>query len=178
MNNLVACKVVLCLAHFDVVYTLVESNIIVHMTAGSQRQEGSQRQDVVKCNVDTQYDTAVMVDAEIQVDLLTDIPSESDVSPTPGEFLPLPPPPPPPGPPVLSSSSIGECVSPPPPPPGASIPPLPPLTGEAASPLAPPPPGEATPAVFSRKPKQPLRPLFWRKVNMHPAVIAGKLVII
>ena len=138
---------------------------------------GSQRQDVVKYSVDAQCDRVLMVDTEVQVDLLPDLPPESDAPPTPGEFVPSPLPPPPPGPPVLSSSSIGECVSPPPPPPGASVPPLPPPTGEAASPLVPPPPGEAMPAVFTRKPKQPLRPLFWRKVNMHPAVIVGKLVL-
>ena len=117
-----------------------------------------------------------MVNVELQVDLLS-APLESVASPPPppGDFDSLPPPPPP-GPPILPSSSTGENVSPPPPPPGASIPPLPPPIGEASSPLPPPLPGEALPAIFTRKPNQPLRPLFWKKVNMHPAVIAGKLV--
>ena len=109
---------------------------------------------MTKCDVATQHDEVKLVDAEVQVD-------ESTVPPPPGE--PIPP-----------SSSTGESS---PPPPGASIPPLPPPTGQAACPLPPPPPGEALPAVYTRKPNQPLRPLFWKKVNMHPMAIAGKLVI-
>lgn len=116
---------------------------------------------MTKCDVGSQCDKVELVDAEVQVDLL---PSESAV-------------PPPPGVPILPSSSTGESVSPPPPPPGVSIPPLPPPIGEAAPPLPPPPPGEVLPAVYTRKPNQPLRPLFWKKVNMHPMAIAGKLVI-
>ncbi|GIY84097.1 formin-2 [Caerostris extrusa] len=103
--------------------------------------------------------------------------------PMPGSSS-IPPPPPPPPPPMPGSSSIPPPPPPPPPMPGSSnIPPPPPMPGFGPPP-PPPMPGCGLPpppvrqAYIVRKPavipKQPMRPLYWTRIQINTPATAEK----
>ncbi|GBM12464.1 hypothetical protein AVEN_81798-1, partial [Araneus ventricosus] len=109
------------------------------------------------------------------------MPGSSSIPPPP----PMPgtssiPPPPPPPPPPMPGSSIPPPPPPPPPMPGCGPPPPPPPPGCGAPP--PPPPGFGAPTLpqpyIVRKPaiipKQPMRPLYWTRIQINAPASAEK----